>query len=370
MRCIKCDHDSKYKERQSGTCPKCGERFAFEPQRKDAFTDRAFLNAIQRVSSEGHVRWTVRNLYCEACRLKRWRFNWKGTVGAATIAAVLWAVGIWGNFPTGVVWAAIITVTVSVYAVVEFLKLRFPQHTVPLTYTQFRDLFERWRRAHGIPKGFIEAREQESPSRVPPPDIVEYSFDRVVICDEPHTVDLLLANNFHFENNCAVLTANGYPPGPFETVRTMLKRNPRLQVFALHDARPYGCRMAHQVANDPDWFQGQAPVVDVGLRPGHARPFTGLLLPNPHGHILPGAGVTVQEAVWLSQYTLELAAIRPEQVLKRLYRAVNKKSDASTTGGDGGDGAYLHTGSGYVEEDMDSFSSEAGAMDGGDDSFG
>ena len=34
---------------------------------------------------------------------------------------------------------------------------------------------------------------------------------------------MLLANNFHFENNCAILSIEGYPPNVFETVRAMLK---------------------------------------------------------------------------------------------------------------------------------------------------
>lgn len=367
MRCIKCNHDSKYKERQSGNCPRCREPFAFDPG--DAFSDRAFQNAINRVSSDGHVRWTEKNLYYEACRTKRRRFQGKRTAIAAVIAALLWAIGIWG-WEDVIFFALMLTLLVVVYATVWCIRTLFSGPIVAIVpYGQFRDLFTRWQRAHGIPKGFIAPPERESPSRVPPPDVVEYSFDRVVICDEPHTVDLLLANNFHFENNCAVLTANGYPPGPFETVRIMLKRNPKLQVFALHDASPYGCRMPHEVANDPEWFQGQAPVIDVGLRPVHAKPFTGFLLANTHGRIVPEPGVTMREAEWLSQYNLELAAVRPEQVLKRLYRAINKRSETSTAAGDG-DGVYLHGGSGRVEEDMDSFSSEAGAMDGGDDSFG
>ena len=37
-----------------------------------------------------------------------------------------------------------------------------------------------------------------------------------------------------------------------------------------------------------------------------------------------------EEAAWLSQHALELAAIRPEQVLKRLFRALNRKVDEDT----------------------------------------
>src|SRR5204863_2586986 len=132
-------------------------------------------------------------------------------------------------------------------------------------------MWSAWRAAlHDHPKGLIVRKEPAPRPRAAEPDIPLYSFDRAVICDRARTVDLLLANNFHFENNCAVLSVEGYPPGPFATVRTMLQRNPRLQVYALHDATFAGCVLARRLTSDPAWFQGQVRVLDVGLRPGHA----------------------------------------------------------------------------------------------------
>ena len=92
-------------------------------------------------------------------------------------------------------------------------------------------------------------------------------------------------------------------------------------------------------------------------------------------------GVSVEEAAWLSRYTLELAVIRPEQVLKRLYRAIHKQDlkdaqedvqrDArgrAASGADGGD-FYIGRRGTYVTDES-SFGSDAGAADGGADSFG
>jgi hypothetical protein len=80
-------------------------------------------------------------------------------------------------------------------------------------------------------------------------------------------------------------------------------------------------------------------------------------------------GITLQEAQWLSQYALELAAIRPEQVLKRLFRALSQRFDpheleaaAAVAIADGGGVA--------VELDTISFSTDAGDGDGGGDAFG
>lgn len=120
-------------------------------------------------------------------------------------------------------------------------------------------------------------KPQPATKRSLEPDIADYSFDRAVICDRARTVDILLANNYHFENNCAVLSVEGYPAGPFETVLGMLKRNPKLQVFALHDATPVGCRLAHRLATEPEWFAGQTRVIDVGLHPFTPRRFAARL---------------------------------------------------------------------------------------------
>src|SRR5436309_137480 len=159
-------------------------------------------------------------------------------------------------------------------------------------------------------------------------------------------------------------------PGPFETIRTMLRRNPRLQVLALHDATAPGCRLARQLATSPEWFKDLDVVTDVGLRPGLAGPFMGLLLPNEGGAVLAGEGITPSEAQWLSRYALELAAIRPEQVLKRLFRAINRKADEDETDDTmmSGDGA--RNGGARVARDDAALAADAGDSDGGADAFG
>ena len=177
-------------------------------------------------------------------------------------------------------------------------------------------------------------------------------------------MDVLLANNFHFENNCAVLSVDGYPRGPFAAVLAMLRRNPRLQVFVLHDATPEGCRLAHQLTQDPKWFAGGFKVIDLGLRPKQAERFRGFYQ-KPTRPVQPGGGISEEEAKWLSGRVLELAVVRPEQLLKRLFAALNRNlgpeatAAAAATGSDGG-----------WEMDVVSLSSEAGDSDGGFDAFG
>ena len=97
-------------------------------------------------------------------------------------------------------------------------------------------------------------------------------------------------------------------------------RNPKLQVYAMHDATPEGCAMAHRLAYDKDWFAGKIKVIDLGLRPRHAKPFRGLLRKAETVPVAAGEGIEPSEVEWLATFRLEIAAGRPEQILKRLFR--------------------------------------------------
>ena len=303
MKCIRCGHDSKRKERPLQKCPRCGGDFAFEPQKGDRFTDQAFQNAIDAVSASGKLRWGVEHLYYEICR--RWnlgrRRQW--LYGLAIVAAVALFFPGWSKLP-GV--AAAVGCTVWLY--------RRARRPTRIAGSDFDVLWRRWIRAHGQPKGVIvrqPAPPPTAPATTKEADLGDYSFDRAVICDRARTADLLLANNFHFEHNCAVLAIDGYPPGPFAMVRAMLKRNPRLQVVTLHDATPAGCRMALKLSKDPDWFAGPLRITDVGLRPAHVKRYVASLVTPRSAMVNAGEGLTAAEAQWLSHQLLELAVFRP-----------------------------------------------------------
>jgi uncharacterized membrane protein (Fun14 family) len=370
MKCIRCQLDSKYPERKDRTCPKCYGKFAFEPREGDLLTDTAFQRAIQAVSASGGLRWGVEHLYYEICRRQRvspWKFFGYG-LGAGFFVG--FAVRMIIQSPLASVLVGLVVGLLTAL----FFYLANSAPFVRIDGTTFRKMYERWQSTHGTPEGVIVRQDQPAPRKQVEPDLGDYSFDRAVICDRARTVDLLLANNFHFENNCAVLAVEGYPRGPFETVRTMLKKNPHLQVYALHDATPDGCRLAHRLATDPNWFADGVKVIDVGLRPAHGKRMQGLLLESRATGVQEGEGLTHWEAVWLGKYALELAAIRPEQVLKRLFRTINQT--INTEDYDDGviylaprDPAQRHGGGdgGTMGADL---SKDAGDTDGPADSFG
>lgn len=364
MKCVRCGHDSKKKERTGRTCPGCHKDFAFDPNSGDPLSDGAFQAAIAKVSSDGEVWWGVEHLYYQVAR----RLHRKRRMMSFTFLVGLFVGGVLGAITHWVLGAAVFLATAAFSLHAAFAR------TSPLSRETFEALWQRWLNAHGSPRRLITRKK---PAALAAPrhldaDIPSYSFDRAVICDRARTVDLLLTNNFHFENNCAVLSLDGYPHQTFEIVRGMLKNNPRLQVYALHDATPAGAALAHHVAHDPAWFGGRVTVVDVGLAPRHARAFRGLWIQRVPVPLDGPAHATLRadERRWLAAgWSLELAAIPPEQVIKRLYRALAHDrsalahGDSGSSGGDGGGGVIFYG-------DGPGMDADASASDGGGDSFG
>lgn len=353
MRCIRCSADCRYKDRPGGRCPSCKAAFAFEPQNGDPVTDAGFQSAIDAVSSMGTVRFLPDHVYYEIARRKRRNPAIRNALYAASALGLAAAVV---NPVVGLVLAA---------AFGGFGTAWWPTKHARLSRLAFEALWQRWLDTHGAPRGLI-VRSKTTPATPyrGHPDIPSYSFDRAVVCDRSSTVDVLLANSFHFENNCAVLSVDGYPAHAFDLVRQMLANNPRLVVYALHDASHDGCSLAHRLASDPEWFRGRARVVEVGLRPAHAQALRGVWQPAEPARG-ERAGTTATERKWLDRHALELAAIRPEQVIKRLYATI--VADAALEPASN----YVATESGaeyYV--DATSFRREARASDGGPDSFG
>ena len=342
MKCIRCGHDSKFKERINRTCPNCRGTFAFEPKASDPVTDVLFQKAIVSVSGDGKIRWGVEHLYYEICRRKKGR--------KAPLVVIFIALALTAFLLGSVVFAGQSFVPAGVFGLIAFvgtcaaIRSRFRDPYVRIDVPTFNRLWDRWQTVHGTPATVIQRAPEVALPKEIEADIGDYSFDRAVICDRARTVDLLVANNFHFENNCAILTMDGYPKAPFAVIKKMLKKNPKLQVFVLHDASVAGCRVAHRLVTDQEWFGGTGlRVIDLGLRPRHAGPFQGLLVRGEGVRLSEGDGIMANEVEWLEKNYLALAAARPEQVLKRLFAGLQahanddpRKPDTSSRGSDGG----------------------------------
>jgi hypothetical protein len=348
MKCIHCGTNSLRSARMDGRCPKCRHPFAFEPGNdRDRVTDGQLQNAIVRVSGGGTVRFTERQLWYEFNR--RWTKPgfWRAPFGVLPflgaglgLALQLGLVG--GDVLLDVLFGLMagIALGAGLSALANRLAPRQPRQP-RIRFASFKHLYlKRWHGAHGPVPGLLPGREAALPAmpRAVTADVAAFSFDRAIVTDTWEMADMLVANGFHFEHNCAVLSHDGYPDGIADTVKEMLRRNPRLTVFALHDATPGGCLLPITLG-EPEWFSG-ARIVDLGLRPGMVRRLRIPALAGARVHpparlaeILPA-----KDVAWLARgYTAELAAVRPEQVLRAAYRGIVAAGpgDGSSGGGDG-----------------------------------
>ncbi|MBD2137735.1 hypothetical protein H6F32_09070 [Anabaena sp. FACHB-1237] len=140
-----------------------------------------------------------------------------------------------------------------------------------ISQSSLKSWLTRWQDINGTIDKVLPSVQQvisESNSISINPEVTAYSFDRLVVCDSANIAQLLIANNFHFENNCAILSITGYPQSIFTTTMEMVRRNPDLQVFALHDCSAKGVSLVHHLRSSENWFfNSNVKIIDVGLLP-------------------------------------------------------------------------------------------------------
>ena len=158
---------------------------------------------------------------------------------------------------------------------------------------------------------------------------------------------MLVANRFHFENNCAILSRDGYPDAMRATIMDMLRRNPKLRVFVVHDASAAGCGMASDM-RDASWFPDPSvQIVDLGLRPAHVKGSTMFVVDGrpPRFTRELEAALTPDERAWLEAgHVVELASLRPAKLMRSIYQGFARSNQIGSDGtatGDSGTGFII-----------------------------
>lgn len=335
MKCIRCGTDARKKDREDGLCPSCKGRFAFDPTAGDPFTDRGMQAAIERVSSKGLVKFTERHVWWEVQRAAS-STGCTPALGCAGIVAVL-GIGLGVAAAVPVAGVVVGLIGLLFVAIGVFTGLNAAAKVMPLR--DFQRHFQRYVATHGEPTGLTRVTHapRDKAAEVGWDELLAYSFERAVITDTAENAATLIANDFHFENSVAVLSADGYPSHAFDGLRQMLRQNGDLEVFVLHDCTPEGCRLARRLATDPDWFGGTgARVREVALRPEQAVKLKARTVPVAEP-VAADVAISTAEAAWLSQHRAELAWLRPEQLIKRLFRELNRELPERGVDGGGGD---------------------------------
>jgi hypothetical protein len=198
----------------------------------------------------------------------------------------------------------------------------------------FHTWLNRWISINDFPDKILASPKISIAQAVPNPKAIAYEFDRVVVCDSPKIAQLLLKNNFHFENNCAVMAIDRYPQNIFAPIKEMLDRTPDLKVFAFHDCSPQGLKMIRHLRTEKIWFPDpEIPIISAGILPRHIMndpdkmvsqsaqsiKASQKLAPNLRNILDPA------ELAWLDAgFYLELESFSPQELIEMLQQVINK----------------------------------------------
>ncbi len=341
MKCVKCDTDNKLKERtaNSGRCKSCKHRITFDPKSEDGvnFTDKFFAAAVAGISVNDSLFFTPKQFfYFFNARNRKIK---EPLVVAGCAALVIGAILLVIAFKLSVPIIFVIAVAAIAAGVLLFIpkvRKRIRRKVRKEVNTQSGELekwLKKWEGNNGqIAKLLPPPVRKSAPARISP-DVKQYSFDRLVVCEHAEAAQFLIANNFHFENNCAVLSMDKYPYNIFDTVMEMLRRNPQLKVYALHDASPVGIQLTHRLATDPDWFQGSnnVQIYDLGLLPRQIIGKSMFVRASPSFATSAaaslstpaGASLGPDEAAWLREGNyVELESISPSVLLRVVTQGI------------------------------------------------
>ena len=203
--------------------------------------------------------------------------------------------------------------------------------TLPVNEAQFQKWLSRWENINGKIERMLILQESDTPTLINP-DITAYSFDKLIVCDSADIAQFLIANNFHFENNCAILSITGYPQSIFNTTMEMLRRNPDLKVYALHNCTS-NLDLIHCLRTSPAWFQdSNIAIIDIGIYPRQVlatkkgifietSPQSAIdakqLIPEIRQALSPG------EIQWLEAGNIvNLESFQPQQLIQIIQRGI------------------------------------------------
>ncbi|WP_416211779.1 hypothetical protein [Nostoc sp. DedQUE05] len=416
MKCINCGTDNKLKDRTAnqGRCVKCNHFFAFEPTSMSniQITDPFFAKAIADISVNNTLFFTPKQLlYLLDNRLR-----------AKSFSGFIWLVEfLIISFFTAIYSYLIVTLLLSLFIIIRLLKsstssklnnqarqanakalkiiggiiivggilfsikmnsfaifvifvsmgmlsiylgtrqlsrIGLVTQELLFSQSQVKDWLDRWQQINGSILKILPSPKQENTPATINPDVTAYSFDRLVVCDTASIAQLLIANNFHFENNCAILSITGYPQSIFDTTMQMLRRNPDLKVYALHDCNPQGIALVHNLRTNANWFlNSEIAIIDIGLTPRQiiATKRGMFIQTSPESaqaaKQLPEEirqSLSAEELAWLeSGKFVELESFTPQRIIKVLQKGIagsqNLESDDSSLllVGDTGNDMYV-----------------------------
>lgn len=343
MKCISCNQDNMLRDRQNGKCSRCSHPFVFDPRRtSDKFNDVQFKRTLESISVSGTLKFTVeqfqyflnRRKFLEPKLLTTTMFltGFFGAILSIPFSSIPKA----GPYILLIYWFLIFPLIIfAAYRKQKELERRPP---INFSLRQVQTYLSSWEATNGLIPTLLPGPDKliKSDSSVPD-EVLDYSFDRLIVTQTDDIAYFLISNNFHFENNCAVLSINQYPTKVFYTVMKMLRNNDALKVYTLHDCSWTGLKMLDKLSSDPVWFgeQTSAQIIDLGLLPRqimNKKPFMEAVSPYELDEVKNVSekvrnALTEEEKKWLSQNLVKMSSVAPQALLRMINAGIAKSRD-------------------------------------------
>lgn len=414
MKCINCGIDNNFKERTAygGKCKSCGHEFVFEPKAGSPFSDTGFQKYIASVSGPGNILFTKKQLIYFFERKFSLQKKFTPYSYAILFLIIYFVVTISFSVPLLVSFITLMILSAQIKSENQPVSLRKQQarflqfiglfeifasvillifnpnsirfiifllsvglglfmiyigesrhqilsHAIdkfPMASTELDTWLNRWTVVNGPIDKLLPSPKQSKGNAVLIPDITSYSFDRLIVCDNSAIAQFLIANNFHFNHNCAIVSITGYPENIFSTILEMAKRNTELVVYVVHDASIRGVSLTHHLRNTPQWFANTTiPIYDIGLTPQQVLNSQGFFIRNSQTSLAQSqaispairATLSPEEIAWLEAGNfVELESLPPAKLLQILSRKLNLNSTNLSDDGNYGtfdSGTYTDT---------------------------
>ncbi|MCH2045480.1 MAG: hypothetical protein MK212_15290 [Saprospiraceae bacterium] len=129
---------------------------------------------------------------------------------------------------------------------------------------KFDELLKRWKKVNPIPTLVTDLNLKQPPPAFGEQDLYEYGVEGIIIVDQDIYVDLIVLNNYQSDWKSVVMSQNGYPNYLQNKVQKLIKEDPTIKIYYLHDATTTVEDMKKQVRNILD-LPNTVDESDLGL---------------------------------------------------------------------------------------------------------
>ena len=231
--------------------------------------------------------------------------------------------------------------------------------------SQLREWQKKWNSINNTPEKLLPPLTPNQ-NLIPNSELNHYSFDRLVVCQKDEIAHFLIANNFHLENNCAILSITGYPENTFQTILDMARQNPNLKVYALHNCSASGMNLVYNLKTRPNWFINyQIQIYDLGLSYQQVMKMPNAFIRkdiDSQKKELPfevRQNLSSEAIKWLENgYYLELESFSPKFLLKVVKQGITQTSQVELNQGESSE-TWQESGVDYSTETTIVFSADS-----------